>query len=143
MPLSALPRRWRTLLILSLGLNVLIGSLAIGTLVGREGGRGGRAEPLVWALPDTDRQALRDALPRTSREDRRARFETLLDAIRADPFEPDRLRALLSRQRALGAERAERAEAAVVRRLSQMSLEDRAAYADRLAHGVRMRAPRR
>jgi len=142
MPLSTLPRRWRTILILSLGLNVVIGSLLLGNLLDGEGGRGGRAEPLVWALPNADRQALRDALPRTARADRRARFQTLLDTLRADPFEPDRLRDLLSQERALSADRTERAEAAIVERLSQMSLEDRAAYADRLAQRVRKRSPR-
>ena len=141
MPFSTLPRRWRTILILSLGVNVVIGGLAIGTLLDDD--RGGRARPLVWALPDADRQALREALPQSSRADRRSRFEAILKALRDDPFKPEHLRALLSRQRALIADRTERAEAVIIERLTRMSAEDRAAYADRLERGVRRGTARR
>ena len=69
---------------------------------------------------------------RENRAELRARFERLLVAIRAEPFDRGAIEAILDEQRAAGARRLELAEEAVLDRLSAMTPEARAAYADRL-----------
>ncbi|MBJ3761428.1 periplasmic heavy metal sensor [Maribius pontilimi] len=143
MLLSTLPARWRTILVLSLGLNLLVLGLVAGAWLDRRAHPSVRAEPLIWALPDADRAAIRAQLPRPDRGERRRRFRELIAALGAEPFDPAAARAALTRQRELGQARAARAEDALVDRLGQMSPEARAAYAQRLADRVRNGARRR
>lgn len=144
MTLSTLPRRWRILLIGSLALNLLVAGALVGALLHgpADDRRRSRGEPLVNALPDTDRAALRNRLQRPDRDQRRARFQSLLAILRADPFDPDALRAMLTTERDLGNARARLSEDAIIARLAEMSLAERAAYAERLARLVR-RGPER
>jgi Spy/CpxP family protein refolding chaperone len=147
------PARWlKVALVLSLGLNLLVIAAVIGAALGaprmhdrmrgevpREFGR----SPLVSALAAEDRRAVarelrRAAEPlRENRADLRGRFERLLEAIRAEPFDRAALEALLGAQREAGARRLKIAEAALLARLEAMSPEARAAYAARLDASLR------
>lgn len=137
MTFASVPRRWRIVLLASLGLNLLVVGLALGALwggPGRERPPGMRGiAPLVMALPEADRAALARAVDTRGRPDaRRARFDALLAELRRDPFNPEAARAALAAQRELGARRMAQGEAALVARLAAMGAAERAAYADRL-----------
>ena len=152
-PASRTPSRWlKVALVVSLALNLLVIGAMIGAALGagrpgerirsevpREFGR----SPLVSALEREDRRAvgrelMREAGPlRQNRTDLRARFDRLLDALRAEPFDRAAVEALLSEQREAGARRLELAEAALLSRLAAMSPEARAAYAERLDRSLR------
>ena len=147
-------RRWLLpVLFLSLALNLLIAGAFIGRAMAPDGpGRGERVsgpvrsvigEPFVRALSKDDRQALfadikRDAPRiRESRKDLRARFEAFLSALRADPFDTGEVQRLLEAQRQVARGRLEFGETLLLRRLEEMSAEERAAYADRLERSLR------
>ncbi len=139
------PRRWRLICLASLALNfALIGLIAGVAISGRGGHRDAhwRGAPLIAALPESARAGLRDGYRRDPAA-HRARFGALMEALRADPFDPAVLSALLQDQRALGATRAERAEAGLIAALTAMDQAERAAYADRLSDYLRRRGPRR
>jgi uncharacterized membrane protein len=145
----------KVLLVVSLALNLLVAGLVVGASLrhhDRDDGRmRERAEvprdfvrsPLLSALAAEDRRAVGRELMgaegsiRENRADLRARFERLLVALRAEPFDRTAVEAILDEQRAVGARRLERAEDAVLDRLSAMSPEARAAYADRLDRSLR------
>jgi hypothetical protein len=99
--------------------------------------------PFLGALDGEDRRAVGRELMREEgslRENRaelRARFERLLVAIRAEPFDRGAIEAILDEQRVVGARRLELAEEAVLDRLVAMTPEARAAYADRLDRSLR------
>jgi len=144
MGFRTIPRRWRIVLLASLAVNLLVVGLVAGALLDRDDRRPGfRGQPLVSALPDADRAALRDELGRPDREDRRARFRALLDAIRAEPFDAAALRDLLATERARGQDRAARFETAIIARLSGMDAAARADYARRLEQMIRRGPGRR
>ena len=147
--LFRLPRPWRLVLLVSLAANLLVAGLVVGAAVDRggPGGARGRAPgplaPLVMALPQEDRRAVVDAF-REGRKDgghevRRQRLDALLDALRADPFDPAAVREELAWQRRGTEDRLARAEALLVRRLGEMAAADRRAYADALAGRIRSR----
>lgn len=142
----------KVLLVVSLALNLLVAGALIGAALGH--GRDDRREredvprefmrsPFLGALETEDRRAVGRDLMRaegTLRENRaelRARFERLLAAIRAEPFDRTAIEAILDEQRAAGARRLELAEEAVLDRLTAMSPAGRAAYADRLDRSLR------
>ncbi len=153
------PRRcplWmRLLLIASLAGNLLIAGIVAGAVLG-EGERGPVPEfraardlgpvPLVMALEREDRRALGRILRmdaqgnRMSREDMRAQFETLLAALRADPFQREAVAGFLTQQRKLAVARQEIGQSTLLERFSTMSLEERRAYADRLEGSLRRAA---
>jgi hypothetical protein len=56
--------------------------------------------------------------------------------LRADPFQPERVRALLKRQSAAAARGREIGQDLLVARLAEMSAAERAAFADRLERVV-------
>jgi uncharacterized membrane protein len=142
----------KILLVVSLALNLLVAGALIGAVARHDRDeRRERSEvprefmrsPFLGALEGEDRRAVGRELMRDEgslRENRaelRARFERLLVAIRAEPFDRAAIEAILDEQRAAGARRLELAEAAVLDRLSAMSPEARAAYADRLDRSLR------
>jgi uncharacterized membrane protein len=145
--------RWmKILLVASLALNLLVAGALIGAVLGHDRDeRRERSEvprefmrsPFLGALEGDDRRAVGRELMRDEgslRENRaelRGRFERLLAAIRAEPFDRAAIEAILDEQRAAGARRLELAEAAVLTRLSAMSPAARAAYADRLDRSLR------
>jgi uncharacterized membrane protein len=145
--------RWmKILLVASLALNLLVAGALIGAALGHD-----RAEhmersevprefmrsPFLGALDGEDRRSVGRELMRDegslwqNRVELRARFERLLAAIRAEPFDRAAIEAILDEQRAAGARRLELAEEAVLDRLSAMTPPARAAYADRLDRSLR------
>ncbi len=151
------PRWVRVGLALSLALNLLVLGLVLGAAFspgrgwdrggGRSAGRDVGLGPVMAALSDEDRSAVRDNLRASAgplgrnREELRARFEALLATLRAEPFDRARAAGLLAAQRGAAVARQEIGEAAVLDRLVAMSAADRAAFADRLDHSLR-RGPR-
>jgi len=136
-------RGWRVVLVFSLALNLLI----IGALVGTSlSGRGKdnapqrvsfEFGPLGRALDKQDRRAIGQAMRRDgarvpSRDAMKQRAGELAAALRADPFDPDQVSALMSvlqdRSRSVTAS----AQTAFVAHLVAMTPEKRAALADRL-----------
>ena len=138
------PGRWKILLIASLSLNLLVVGLIAGAFLDRRDGppahalRG--ATPFIAALGPEDRRQLFRHL-RNSRDvgDQKGRFRALIAALTSEPFDRDLVADLLGTQRARVADRSKRGEAALIDRLSDMSAEDRAAYAQRLERLVRRR----
>lgn len=147
--------RWvKLVLVLSLGLNLLILGMMAGAWLSPDGPRAARiddaardlgATPFIGALEPADRRALfgairREAEPlRQNRDELRLRFEALLGALRADPFDPAEVQALLALQRGAATERLMIGERLLVDRLAQMSPAARDAFADRLEEGLRRR----
>jgi uncharacterized membrane protein len=145
--------RWiKVALVLSLALNLLVAGLVAGAMLGHHRDeRRDRADvprefvrsPFLGALDGDDRRAVgrelmrEDGSLRENRAELRARFERLLAAIRTEPFDRAAVEAILDEQRAAGARRLEIAEDAVLDRLTAMSPEARAAYADRLDRSLR------
>lgn len=145
-------RRVTPLLAVSLVFNMLIVGIVAGFLLANSGDRGGRLDgptrslvgtPFIRALEPEDRRALAleirrdDARLRENRSALRARFEALLDALNADPFDPEAVRAILREQRDIALRRQNIGEALLVDQLQKLSPDERAAYADRLARDLR------
>ena len=149
--------RWvKIALVVSLALNLLVVGLIAGAMIRHdreERGERDRARvetprdfvrsPFLGALEPDERRAVGRELMaaegsiRENRAELRARFERLLEAIRAEPFDRAAVEAVLDEQRAVGARRLEIAEEAVLDRLSAMPPAARAAYADRLDRSLR------
>ena len=89
------------------------------------------------------RAALRDDLFRRVpglRDMRRERAEdarAFIDAVRADPFDPEAAEAVLTRQLGRAAERLDDGRELFLARLSAMSAAERGDYADRLEHELK------
>jgi uncharacterized membrane protein len=145
-------RRWvLPLLFASLAMNLLVVGVILGWLISPGGHkrseigpvRGLVGEPFVRALPDQQRRAmLRDVMRdapriRESRENLRARFEALLGALRADPFDTALVAALLDEQRDVALRRQDIGEGFLLQRLEAMTPEERKTYADRLETSLR------
>lgn len=135
-------RPWlRVLLVGSLALNLLFAGLAAGIAL-RFGEAGGRPPPSVGAalyrsLPDPDRKALRGEIRRMHGDgDHRARHRAealaVAQALRAEPFDPAALEALVAGH--LDARNSGLAEvqASWLARVAAMDSAARLAYADRL-----------
>jgi uncharacterized membrane protein len=142
--------RWvKPALIVSVALNLAVAGLVLGAWLG-DGHRNGMPRdmsfgPFSEALNDQDRKALRRELMervgefRTSREATRAEFETLLAALRADPFDPEVMRSALAAIETRNAERLQLGRSLIETRLIEMSPQDRQAFADRLERGLKRR----
>ena len=140
------------LLAVSLVVNMLIVGIIAGFFFANGGGKGDRIDgptrslvgtPFIRALEPEDRRALAleirrdDARLRENRTALRTRFEALLDALNAYPFDPEAVRAILREQRDIALRRQNIGEALLVDQLQKLSPEERAAYADRLARDLR------
>lgn len=144
-------RRWlMPLLFASLAVNLLVVGLVVGWSFSdgrsdRTKGpiRGVLGEPFVRALPESARQSIRQDIIqergriKESRDALRERFQAFLAALRSDPFVPDEVTRLLKEQRQVGITRQEFGEELLLRRLSEMSVEERSAYADRLEKSLK------
>lgn len=150
-------RKWLLpLLFVSLAINLLVAGIVVGWLASdtrkeraQQGPiRGVLGAPFVRALPDDARQAIRRDIERESgriresREALRERFQAFLTALRSDPFVPEDVARLLAEQRQVGISRQEFGEELLMRRLNEMSVEDRRAFADRLQRQLRSLRPR-
>ena len=155
-PAPRAPGRWlKTALVASLALNLAVAGLVTGALLGerRDQRRPPAAEmardlglgPYTRALETDDRRALGEAVrarvraaggPRAIRAEIRQDFAQVLGAIRAEPFDADRVAALIAAQGARAEARRDLGAALLVERLAGMDAERRAAYADRLEAGL-------
>ena len=136
-------RGLRIALAVSVALNLAVAGLFAGSFLhDREGGPRGVREigfgPFSEALSHDDRKALRQALLARMPEMRQARQEaaqdaqTLLGVLRADPFDPAQLAAVLEAQRVRMAGRFEVGQGLMRDLLVAMTPEARRAFADRL-----------
>lgn len=146
-------RRWvMPLLFVSLAANLMIAGLVLGSILspdsprnrGEQGpARGVIGEPFIRALPKDERRALiRDVMQnrgqiRESRESLRQRFEAFLVVLRTDPYDPAEAARLLGEQRKVAVDRQEIGEALLMKRLEDMTPEQRIAYADALEKSLR------
>lgn len=149
-PVPAAPvasRGVKIALALSVALNLAVAGLAVGAWLGDGPHRGMPRDmsfgPFSEALDDTDRRVIRRALMerlgefREQRAAARAEFETLLAALRAEPFDAAALKAALAALEARNAERLDLGRSLIETRLIEMTAEERAAFADRLEKHLR------
>jgi uncharacterized membrane protein len=147
-PPPAVPasRGVKVALAISVALNLAVAGLAVGAWLGgghRDMPRDMSFGPFSEALDTGDRRAIRRALLdrmgefRTARAEARAEFETLLDTLRADPFDPEAMKSALAAIETRNAERLELGRSLIETRLIEMSDADRRAFADRLEKGLR------
>lgn len=147
--------RWKQiLLVVSLGLNLAVIGLVVG-MMATGGPRNGPARydltvgPLTRAMEGERREAVRDALRDSGvfrpadRSNMRQDVRAILETLRADDFDPSAFKDALGRQRA----RLQRGQSAVLdavaAQIADMSLEERAAFADRVEQQMRRDGPRR
>ena len=142
--------RVRWLLFGSLAVNLLILGVVIGWVLSPDGprrddrpARSLMGAPFAEALAPEDRRALsREMRGRAdriegTRDELRARFETLLDALRAEEWDRGAVTAVLDDQRRAAEGRQRLGEELLLDRLDAMTPEARRAYADRLEERVR------
>jgi len=146
-------RRWvMPLLFLSLAGNLLIVGIVAGSILTSGGERPDRASREVGslvgqhffrALEPRDRRALirdvasqRDQI-RENRRDIQARIELLLDLLRSESLDVQAVQALLEQQRVSVASRHKFGEELLLKRLTEMSFEERISFADRLASNLK------
>lgn len=149
-------RLWvRGLLLVSLGLNVAIAGIALGAFysygtpaAGKRPPRGDEiAGTYTRALDSEDRRAIarqlrrqqRDVMP--TRAEFRAQFLDVIALLRSENFDPDQLAALFAAQREFGMKRAELGHDLLLERLSNMTAEERAGFADRLEENLSKKKP--
>lgn len=156
------PRRMsaglRVVFFLSLALNLLIAGLALGFVL-----RGGpdappprdtrtAVAPYTDSLSREDRREIgrrlfrdmrADGAHRDMRDRARAEYLEALTLLRAEPFDEVAFDDLLSRQNARAADWQMRGQSLLVAHIAQMSAEERAAFADRVAENLERRRKRR
>ncbi|CUJ87101.1 hypothetical protein RUE5091_00561 [Ruegeria denitrificans] len=139
-------RRWVTVLLsVSLALNLLVAGVALGTAYRVKGGYQGKAPPgfaptLYRALPKEERKALRGELSVRHVKGARKRsqdFAALEAALRAEPFNPETVKALLQQQARAMAELQGALQDEWLARITGMTDAERQAYADRLQEVVK------
>lgn len=135
----------RILLFASLAINLLVVGLVVGAMAShryedrRHPPRLERAGgPLTAALSRQDRRAvgreLREAYreKRPSRESIKAEFGAVITALQSDPYDPASVRAAVAQQMQRITRRADVGMDILLKRFDQMSVAERAAYAERL-----------
>ncbi|WP_299986878.1 periplasmic heavy metal sensor [uncultured Ruegeria sp.] len=144
-------RKWMPiLLVVSLAVNLLIAGIALGTALRFKGSDHAVAPPgfgpaLYYALPKTDRKALRGELSGLRGKGshmRKQDFSALSQALRAMPFDPSAVEDLLEKQAQATAVIQTALHQQWLTQVSAMSEEERADYADRLEEIVK-RGPRK
>jgi len=146
-PARAPMRGWiKALLFVSLALNLAVAGLAAGAVLRHGSMKDHRpirvdqiGGPYTSALSREDRRAIWRELRQMQGEGRpdraqiRADFDTVVEALRADPFDPAEMRALMDRQFQAGIARQETGQSLLLARIEAMTPAERAAFADRLA----------
>lgn len=144
--------RIKIALAVSVALNLLVVGFVVGALA-RQGGHGpwsarppalaNFGAPYVMALPKEDRRALNAALrvggELPDRRMRRAMFEDVVARIAADPFDPAALQVAVRNQADISIAVQRRLQEAWLSRISEMTDEERQAYAAQVAHLLRNR----
>ena len=139
-------RGLRIALAVSLGVNLAIAGLVAGTVL-RNHSQGGREDavrelgfgPFTEALSPQDRRALRQSFlaktpdARNLKRQRRDDAVAVLEALRATPFVPQNLSALMAAQQQRTAQQLILGQEVLRDFLIAMTPADRAAFADRLA----------
>ncbi|WP_170569080.1 periplasmic heavy metal sensor [Ruegeria atlantica] len=142
-------RRWVTVLLaVSLGLNLLVAGVAVGTIYRVKGGDHGKAPPgfgpaLYRALPKEDRKALRGELSERHVRGGKLRsqdFAKLGAALRADPFDPAAVQALVQQQAQSMAELQAALQEKWLVKVTAMTDAERQIYADRLQDVVKRKS---
>ncbi|MGK7652105.1 periplasmic heavy metal sensor [Roseovarius sp. B08] len=148
-PRTGAPRWMRWLLVASLALNLLVVGVVAGYAI--KGGPDGRKGPpgsmgaMHRALSDAERDDLKSRMIREfrDRKDERTAVRREMDALvvllRAEPFDTAAATERMAQVRALFGGRVASAQDLLIAYWSEMSLEDRAAYADRLEQELQRR----
>ncbi|PUB12094.1 periplasmic heavy metal sensor [Yoonia sediminilitoris] len=132
---------WRTVLVVSLALNLLVVGVIGGAIVtGRIGGDAPRSfdlglGPLARTLEREERRAIGRTLrrdPDVRRMGVRAQLAAMVAALRQDPFDPDQLRAIMAEQSNRLATLQQKAQAALIDQIAAMDPARRLQFADRL-----------
>ncbi|ARE39620.1 hypothetical protein RGUI_1479 [Rhodovulum sp. P5] len=144
----------RVTLGISLTLNLLIVGIVAGAIISHRPGGPMRGDPSLRefgpygrAFGDEDRAALRQAFreqaPRLqeNRKAVRAAFGDVLAALRAEPYDGDRVRDLLQAQHTRIQDRVTLTREVFLKRLEAMTPEQRADFADRLERTLRRGPP--
>lgn len=151
---GAKTRKWswtRVLLVVSLALNLLVAGAVAGAFLSGGKDRGGdrRAEsrlpmgPYARAFPKEDRAELRRAFEARKpwfdeqRTALRGAAEELVQVLRAEPFDPVALRAVLARQTEKQTEIRAEGQKIFAERLVAMTNAQRQRFADRVEKGLR------
>ncbi|WP_341234160.1 periplasmic heavy metal sensor [uncultured Sulfitobacter sp.] len=148
--------RWmRWALGLSLGVNLLIAGLVVGAAYRFDGPHGGGGSsmraygtPYIMALEDERRRDLFKELRQNkpaghlTRRARRALYEEVVSAIRAEPFDVARVRSALDQQANASVAVQQAVQDVWLKEIETMDDAARAAYADRL-QDVLSRPPKR
>lgn len=148
----------RIVLFTSLALNLLIAGAFVGARFSERGPEGkpasvrdqiaGIVGPYGRALSQEDRRALGRSFVRNARELRGTRQEMralgrqVVEALRAEPFDPASVRALLDQQIALSQGLQTKGRTLLVEQIEAMTPQARIAFADRL-EAMLKRGPRR
>ena len=145
----------RILLFASLAANLLIVGMVVGAMLRQD--RAGRnapprpslAElgygPYGRALSQQDRRAIDQKMAghadnlHASRLQMRRQIQTLLQALRTSPFDPDVVRIIVTEQQGMLLQRQEVGRQVLLGQIEAMSDAERAAFADRLQHSFRGR----
>jgi uncharacterized membrane protein len=152
-PQPKLKRRLKIVLAVSLALNLLFIGLMAGAFY-RHGGKDAApapslrsyATPYVRALPRAQRAALNKALRAENilpnKAQRRAFYQDVLAALRADTFDPASITAAMAAQREAVTGAQAGAQMVWLTLVSEMTAAERSAYADALEERLKRR-PRR
>lgn len=140
-------RRWRwmpVVLVASLALNLAVAAAVGGAMWrfhGRDGHHGrhmsGQA-PLLFALDREDRREIRRQM-RPPPGERGAHMRQMVALLRSTPFDADAVKQVLETQRGTSLRLQDAASAVWLRRVGDMSDEERARYASRLEELVSRR----
>ena len=145
-------RLWRTVLALSLALNLAVVGVVVGSaLSGRFGDGPPRSfdlgiGPVSRALEPEERREIGRNLRREGgmrSSDLRGRSDGIVAALKAEPYDPDALRTLMEAQATNLMDFQARAQAATLDQINAMTPERRRAFADQLAEELSRLKPRR
>jgi hypothetical protein len=145
------PRGFKILLGVSLALNLVILGLAAGAAFRgappqRGGGGGNYARPYIKALPSEDRQAI-FAASRLHKGDKGGRagglalYGEVTEALRAEVFDREAVKAVLSKQTEMTLGIQNTAQAYWLDLIEEMGLQERRDYADAVEELVQRRGP--
>ena len=129
----------------SLGLNLAVAGLAVGSMIRFRDEAKPRPSPtfgvmLFRELDRGERRALREQAGGDHgnfHDRRRAEGKAVLTLLQADPFEPEALSRLLDAQATTGHDFQNSVQRAWVRKVASMSAEERASYAEELQGRMR------
>ncbi|MEJ8561166.1 periplasmic heavy metal sensor [Yoonia sp. GPGPB17] len=152
LPTARPGRLWRIVLVLSLALNLAVVGIVAGAIAsGRVGDGPPRSfdlgvGPIARALEPDERRAV----GRSLRQDRslrsldfRGRVNDMVTTLRAEPFDADALRALMTEQAAGLSDIQAKAQEATLAQIIAMTPERRRAFADQVADELSRDKPQR